>query len=104
MCTEVRGRCPRRPQFDLSAVAFLGESAESLREGLCRGARGGVIGRGMRLQSIGEPRPGDLGQQGVHADLGLKRRLRKADDPPGAVPLGGLVRVMQQDEATSSVG
>ncbi len=54
-------------------------------------------------ERIHQPRPRDIGEHRVDADIGLERCLRETDDPPRAVPGGGLVGVVEQDEAPCAV-
>ena len=75
----VEGR-PRRAQLDLRAVALAGELAESGGEDLGRGAGCRDVPGAARVERIDQPRPGDIREERVEADVGLERRLREADD------------------------
>ena len=50
------------------------------------------------IEGVDQPRPGDVGEERVEADVGLQRCLREADDPERAAPGLRLVRVVQEDE------
>src|SRR5687768_5116620 len=89
---------PRGAQLDLRAVALTGEFAEAGGEDLRRRARGGDVARAPRVERVDEPRPRDVGEERVEADVGLERRLREADDAEAPAPGLGLALVVQQHE------
>ena len=54
------------------------------------------------VERVDEPRPGDVGDERVEADVGLERSLREADDAESAAPGIGLRGVVEQHEATGA--
>ena len=107
---EVRGEVaagrPRGAQLDLRTITLFLQGTEPLGEGLRRRARRGVEDRSPGVQGIDEPRPGDVGEHGVGADLWFERRLGEAHDPPGPTPgvrLGGIVQGTQSNPKYTAV-
>ena len=53
-------------------------------------------------EGIHQPRPGDVGEERIRADLRFERCLREADDPPRASPCLRFVGIMQDDDPSRS--
>ncbi len=72
--------------------------AEARREHLRRRAGCCGVGGAALRERIDEPRPRDIREEGVDADLGLEGRLCEADDAEWPAPGVRSARVVQQHE------
>ncbi len=93
-----------RREFSQATACILGAAALGREFAVARGEHFGRGAARSRVrgaaggEGIDEPRPCDIGHEGVEADLRLERRLRAADDPYWAAPAFGRVGVEQDDE------
>src|SRR5882757_2834719 len=91
-------RRPGGSKLDHGAVALDIQFAESCRQYLRSGARGGVIFGAAARECIHQPGPGDLRHEGVETHVGVERGLRETDNAKLATPRLRCGWVVKEDE------